>query len=75
MQIENLKEFARQKGLEVIKIIVETGSGLNLNHESLNEIMKIAQSKEADMILTRDISRISWSDLYNLEFIHEKKAS
>lgn len=68
-QIENLKSFAEQKGLEIVKVIAEFGSGLNLNRDSLDEIMEVAKSKQADMILTRDVSRISRDTVHSLKFI------
>lgn len=69
-QIENLQNFAKQKGLEIVKIISEFGSGLNLERKGLDEIMEVAKSKQADMILTRDVSRISRDTFYSLKFIN-----
>ena len=68
-QIENLKNFAEQKGLEIVKIVSESGSGLKLEREGLYKIMEIAKSKQAEMILTRDVSRISRDTFYSLKFI------
>ena len=71
LQIEKLKDFAKEKDLEIVKIISETGSGLDFNRKGLNEIMKIAKSKQVDMILVRDISRISRDTIFNLKFVEE----
>ena len=68
-QIENLKNFANQKELEIIKVISETGSGLNLERNGLDELMKVAKSKQVDMILTNDVSRISRDYIQMFEFI------
>jgi predicted site-specific integrase-resolvase len=68
-QVKQLTNFAKQKGLEITKIVSEFGSGLNLNRDGLIKIMKVAKSKQADMILTRDVSRISRDTLYSLKFI------
>jgi DNA invertase Pin-like site-specific DNA recombinase len=38
-------------------------------HKVLSEIMEIAKSKQANMILTRDISRISRDTFHSLKFI------
>lgn len=68
-QIKQLTDFAKQKSLEIVKIISEFGSGLNLNRNGLNEITKLAESKQVDMILTRDVSRISRDTFHSLKFI------
>ncbi len=72
-QIKNLKNFAKQKNLEIVKIISEFGSGSDLNRDGLHELVKIAKSKQADIILTRDVSRISRDTVYNLKFIEDIK--
>lgn len=65
LQIENLENFAKEKGLEVVKIISETGSGNNLERKGLSEIMEVAKSKQIDMVLMRDVSRISRDTIHS----------
>lgn len=68
-QVKQLTDFAKQKGLEIVKVIAEMGSGLKLEREGLYKITKIAKAKQADMILTRDVSRISRDTFHSLKFI------
>lgn len=66
-------EFAKQKGLNVVKVIAEIGSGLNHNRKGLREIAKIAKQKKVDMILTKDVSRISRDYIAEIKFIEQIK--
>ena len=72
-QIENLKNFAKQKDLEVVKIISEFGSGLNFERKGLTELVEIAKSKQVDMILTKDVARIGRDYTKMFEFIDNIK--
>lgn len=58
-QKKQIIEFAKQEGLDVVKVIAEIESGLNHNRKGLREIAKIAKQKKVDIILTKDVSRIS----------------
>lgn len=68
-QTENIKNFANQKGLEVIKIISEFGSGLNFERKGLAQLLEVAKSKHVDMILTKDVARIGRDNIQTLKFI------
>lgn len=72
-QTKNLKIFAKEKGLEVVKVISEFGSGLNFERKGLSELMKIAEFKKANMILTRDVARIGRDYVKMFEFIDNIK--
>lgn len=72
-QKSQMIEFAKQKGLNVVKVIAEIGSGLNQNRKGLREIAKIAKQKKVDMILTKDVSRISRDYIAEIKFIEQIK--
>ena len=72
-QIESLKIFSKQKNLEVVKVISEFGSGLNFERKGLDELTELSKSKQVDMILVRDVTRIGRDYIKMFEFIDKIK--
>lgn len=58
-QEEQLKEYCRKHGYEVVKVFREQISGNKQPGPELQKVMKMITVKEADGIVIQDLSRIS----------------
>lgn len=61
LQQEQMIEYARKQGLEVVGITAEQGSGLDFNRTGLKEMMKAVKVGRVDIVLTKSICRIGRS--------------
>ncbi|WP_291300157.1 recombinase family protein [Desulfosporosinus sp. BICA1-9] len=62
-QQEQMVEYARKQGWEVVSITAEQGSGLDFNRKGLKEVMEVVEAKQIDIVLAKSICRIG-RDVY-----------
>ena len=68
-QEHKLRVFAKERGLNVKKVISEKGSGLTCDRPGLNEILKLPP--EYDTVLSADISRIGRNTMETIEWCYK----
>ncbi|NRA89618.1 MAG: recombinase family protein [Simkaniaceae bacterium] len=56
-QEQDLAEFSKRAGHEVVGIFKEKASGVKKDREARNEIMKLAQARKINAILVTELSR------------------
>lgn len=68
-QIEKLKEIASDRGLSVVAVYSDTGSGLKrfTEHPGLNAAIAALADGEANALLIRDVDRLARSDYALIE--------
>ncbi len=74
LQKEELLCYAKQKGLEVAGIAAEYAAGRTLNRSALKEVSQAVCSGKVDVVLTKNISRISreiWQSQMYASFLAE----
>ena len=71
LQESVLKEFAERQGWAVAGVTAETGSGLEYNRKGLKEVVQAVKSKQTDIVLAKDISRIGRTGLDTTNYIYE----
>ena len=55
-----LERFCEQKGFEVVAVYQDDGyTGLNMNRPDVHRMMKAIERKQIDVVLTKDMSRLS----------------
>lgn len=57
-QQEQLVEYARKQGWEVVGITAEQGSGLDFNRKGLKEVMEAVEAERVDIVLAKSVCRI-----------------
>ena len=62
-QQEQMAEYARKQGWEVVGITAEQGSGLDFNRKGLIEVMEVVKAERADIVLAKSVCRIG-RDVY-----------
>ena len=62
-QQEQMAEYARKQGWEVVGITAEQGSGLDFNRKGLKEVMEAVKAGRVDIVLAKSICRIG-RDVY-----------
>ena len=62
-QQEQLVEYARKQGWEVVGITAEQGSGLDFNRKGLKEVMEAVEVERVDIVLAKSVCRIG-RDVY-----------
>lgn len=65
LQEEQMIEYARKQGWEIVGITAEYGSGLDYNRKGLKEVMAAVKTKHVDMVLVKNICRIA-RDTYRI---------
>ena len=62
-QKEQMVEYARKQGWEVVGITAEQGSGLDFNRKGLKEVMEAVEAERVDIVLAKSVCRIG-RDVY-----------
>ena len=62
-QKEQMVEYARKQGWEVVGITAEQGSGLDFNRKGLKEVMEAIEAERVDIVLAKSVCRIG-RDVY-----------
>ncbi|ODA43059.1 recombinase family protein [Desulfosporosinus sp. BG] len=57
-QQEQMAEYARKQGWEVVGITAEQGSGLDFNRKGLKEVMEVVKAGRVDIVLAKSVCRI-----------------
>lgn len=71
-QVKLVGDYCKDNGLTVDKYFCDNGaSGLSLNRRNLNELLKVLQ--EGDVVVVRDVARISRSSSQCMSFLEQMK--
>ncbi|WP_459926639.1 recombinase family protein [Desulfosporosinus burensis] len=62
-QQEQMVEYARKQGWEVVGITAEQGSGLDSNRKGLTEVMEAIEAEQINIVLAKSVCRIG-RDVY-----------
>jgi len=62
-QQEQMVEYARKQGWEVVGITAEQGSGLDFNRRGLKEVIEAVKAERVDIVLAKSVCRIG-RDVY-----------
>ncbi|MHB8075692.1 recombinase family protein [Desulfosporosinus fructosivorans] len=62
-QQEQMVEYARKQGWEVVGITAEQGTGLDFNRKGLKEVMEAVEAERVDIVLAKSVCRIG-RDVY-----------
>lgn len=62
-QQEQMVEYARKQGWEVVGITAEQGSGLDFNRKGLKEVMEAVEAEQVNIVLSKSVCRIG-RDVY-----------
>ncbi|OLN31703.1 recombinase family protein [Desulfosporosinus metallidurans] len=54
-QQEQMVEYARKQGWEVVGITAEQGSGLDFNRKGLKEVMEAIEAERVDIVLAKSV--------------------
>ncbi|KUO75380.1 MAG: hypothetical protein APF81_10380 [Desulfosporosinus sp. BRH_c37] len=57
-QQEQMVEYARKQGWEIVGITAEQGSGLDFNRKGLKEVMEAVEAERVDIVLAKSVCRI-----------------
>lgn len=59
LQKEQMIEYARKQGWEIVGITAEHGSGLDFNRKGLKEVMEAVKAEQVDIVLVKNTCRIA----------------
>lgn len=59
LQKEQMIEYARKQGWEIVGITAEHGSGLDFNRKGLKEVMEAVKAERVDIVLVKNTCRIA----------------
>ena len=62
-QQEQMVEYARKQGWDVVGITAELGSGLDFNRKGLKEVMEAVKAERVNIVLAKSVCRIG-RDVY-----------
>lgn len=62
-QQEQMVEYVRKQGWEVVGITAEQGSGLDFNRKGLKEVMEVVKAGRVDIVMAKSVCRIG-RDVY-----------
>lgn len=71
LQESSLIEYARQQGWAIAGVTAESGSGLDYNRKGLKKVIEVIKSKQVNIILIKDITRIGRGMAGNIAFLDE----
>ena len=73
-QRDELIRFANQHGFNIAGISQDIGSGLDYSRKGLSETKQAVRSKNADVVLVKNVSRIGRDTFKNITYMKEIKA-
>src|SRR5512147_1301218 len=66
-QLNEMRDYARQKGWTVVGEFVETLSGTRRDRPQLDALLELARSRNFDILLVHELSRLSRSVYHTLD--------
>ncbi len=57
-QQEELCKYANTKGLEIVGVTAENGSGREMNRKGFQELMEVIRAERMDIVLVKSMDRI-----------------
>lgn len=67
-QIELIKNYAESQGWELVEIYIDVESGSKTNREGIQRLMKDATENKFDVVISKELSRISRNGAFSYEF-------
>lgn len=67
-QISLLKNYLEEQGWELVEIYIDIESGSKTNRQGIQQLMKDAKDKKFDVVLSKELSRISRNGAFSYEF-------
>lgn len=77
-QVRDLTAFAARAGYQIVSVFEEKVSGTTSDREQRNEVLRLAQSRQIDIVLVTELTRWGRSTidlLESLQKLHEFKVS
>lgn len=74
MQRDRFIRFDNERGFNIAGISQDIGSGLDFSHKGLSEAKQAVHSKNADVVLVFNVSRIGRDTLKTLAYMKELNA-
>lgn len=59
LQKEQMIEYARKQGWEIVGITAEHGSGLDFNRKGLKEVLEVVKAERVGIVLVKNTCRIA----------------
>ena len=58
-QVERLQACAQERGIQVVEVITDIGSGLNENRPGLQKLLKLARERQMNQVLVEFKDRLT----------------
>lgn len=70
IQVKNMQTYCQKEGIEVVAIVRDKRTGKRVNRWKLKKAIRLARKFGADLIVTKNISRISRDTLNVITYLN-----